>query len=52
MNRTAGAAKNDEVGAFADTMSFAGLAPEIINGRCEFSGLLKRMAAVTSMPLC
>ena len=34
INRTAGAAKNDEVGAFADTMSFAGLAPEIINGRC------------------
>lgn len=34
-NKTADSASKDDVGAFADTMSFAGLAPEIINGRCK-----------------
>jgi hypothetical protein len=45
INRTAGAAKNDEVGAFADTMSFAGLAPEIINGRAAMAGMLAAFGA-------
>jgi hypothetical protein len=45
INRTAGAAKNDEVGAFADTMSFAGLAPEIINGRAAMIGMLAAFGA-------
>jgi hypothetical protein len=39
-NKTAKSAQNDDVGAFAETMSFAGLAPEIINGRGAMVGIL------------
>lgn len=45
LNATAQSAKNDEVGALADTMSFAGLAPEIINGRAAMVGMLAAFGA-------
>jgi len=44
-NKTARSASNDEVGAFAETMSFAGLAPEIINGRGAMLGMLAAFGA-------
>lgn len=44
-NQTAKSAQNDDVGAFADTMSFAGLAPEIINGRGAMIGMLAAFGA-------
>jgi len=44
-NQTADSASKDEVGAFADTMSFAGLAPEIINGRGAMVGMLAALGA-------
>jgi hypothetical protein len=44
-NKTAKSAANDEVGAFAETMSFAGLAPEIINGRGAMIGMLAAFGA-------
>jgi hypothetical protein len=44
-NKTADSAQNDDVGAFAETMSFAGLAPEIINGRGAMVGMLAAFGA-------
>lgn len=44
-NKTADSAAKDDVGAFADTMSFAGLAPEIINGRGAMVGMLAAFLA-------
>jgi hypothetical protein len=44
-NQTADSASKDDVGAFADTMSFAGLAPEIINGRGAMIGMLAALGA-------
>lgn len=48
INKTAQSAANDDVGAFADTMSFAGLAPEIINGRGAMVGMLTAFVAELS----
>jgi len=45
LNKTARSAANDDVGAFAETMSFAGLAPEIINGRGAMIGMLAAFGA-------
>lgn len=47
-NKTADSAQNDDVGAFAETMSFAGLAPEIINGRASMVGMLAAFGAELS----
>jgi hypothetical protein len=44
-NKTAKSAQNDEVGAFADEMSFAGLVPEIVNGRGAMVGMLTAFIA-------
>jgi len=45
VNKTARSAGNDDVGAFSETMSFAGLAPEIINGRGAMVGMLAAFGA-------
>lgn len=47
-NKTADSAGKDEVGAFPDVMSFAGLAPEIINGRGAMVGMLAALLAEIS----
>jgi len=47
-NKTADSAAKDDVGAFADTMSFAGLAPEVINGRGAMVGMLAAFVAELS----
>jgi hypothetical protein len=47
-NQTADSAGKDDVGAFPDVMSFAGLAPEIINGRGAMVGMVAALIAEIS----
>jgi len=47
-NKTADSAGQDDVGAFPEVMSFAGLAPEVINGRGAMVGMLAAFLAEIS----